>query len=173
MVPVHVISAQHYYFRVLDNMPLGGFHKIPKHSRIVKNPAKCPVSYIFISRVFLDLSRSLKLSSKLISQILDKEPKSNLSPHGNTKATLLTQLPGKMKLTGSYIPLVLWLEPMWHFTACQWNCGFTFQPKVSKAGSSPLAGLQFNSVRSMPSTDAMFSIPLHKRLHTATDQDWS
>lgn len=107
MAPVHIISGHHYYSTVLDNMLFGGFHKIPKHLRTVKKSAKCHVLYIFISRVLLDLPRKLKPSSKLISQILDKALKSNLSPHGNIKASLLTQLPGKMKLTGSYIPLVL------------------------------------------------------------------
>lgn len=173
MVPVHIISAKHYYFGVLNNKLVGGFHKSPKHLRILKKPVKCPVSYICISRVFLHLSRRLKLSSKLVSQILDKVPISNFSPRGNLKATLLTHLPGKMKLTGSYIPLVLWVECMWHFTARQWDCGFTFQPKDGKEASSRLAGLQFNSVGSMPSTDALFTIPFLKCLHTATDKDQS
>lgn len=165
---MHISSAQHYYF-----MLFGGFHKIPKHLRIVKKPVKHPVSHIFISKLFLHLSKRQKPSCKLNSQILDKVPKSNLSPHGNTKATSTTQLPGKMKLMGSYIPHVLWVESMWHFTACQWICGSTFQPRDSKAASSPLAGLQFNSVRSVPSTDALFTIPFFKCLHTATDQDQS
>lgn len=48
-----------------------------------------------------------------------------------------------------------------------------FNPKTVKQCSRILPGHQFNSVRSMPSTDALFTTPFFKRRHTTTDQDQS
>jgi len=51
--------------------------------------------------------------------------------------------------------------------------GLPFNPKMVKPCSHVIPGHQFNSVRSMPSTDALFTIPFFKCLHVTTDQDQS